>query len=354
MSPLPPKPLSAEREGEGLMLGEGAACLLLCRADTWTEGVFVKGVGLANDARHATAPDREGRGAARAMLAALDDADMRPDEVSAISLHATGTAFNDAMEAHAVARVFPHGCPPLHCCKQVTGHTLGAAGAIEAVLAAQIVEDGVLPRGPATLDPALPWPAIRLPGPVTSVLSTSSAFVGHRPGRLRPERPVARSEAVQVQIGAGPQRWTALWPDAPRRVLRTHRFVRVGLLAVHRLMEAVGPFEPATGVVIAGPSGCLAVDTRFYRRVLEEGPANASRVDFAATVCTAPAAEAAILWGLTGPTIGFVGHDTDAAVEAAAVIRSGRARAMIALTVDCPPDDAPAWARAELLWDPDA
>ena len=141
---------------------------------------------------------------------------------------------------------------------------------------------------------------MRAEAPVRAVLSTSSAFggmnaaivLGRSPARLTPARHVSRSDAFEVRISAGRQRWTTLWPDAPRRVLRTHRYVRLGLLTIHRLLEDVGGVGTTTGVVVTGPSGCISVDTRFYRRVLEEGPANASRVDFAATVCTAPAAEA--------------------------------------------------------------
>jgi 3-oxoacyl-[acyl-carrier-protein] synthase II len=103
-----------------------------------------------------TAPDREGGGAARAMAAALSDADRRPGDVGFVSAHGTGTPYNDAMEAVAIARVFGEGMVPVDSIKGAIGHSLGAAGAFETVLCVQALAHGLIPptAGLRTLDPA--------------------------------------------------------------------------------------------------------------------------------------------------------------------------------------------------------
>lgn len=128
VSPRLTRPLAADRDG--INLGEGAALFIMRRG---TSGVVLAGVGESSDAYHLTAPDPEGRGAERAMNAALAEAGMRPDEVDYLNLHGTGTIYNDAMECAAVKRLFGEKI----CCsstKPLTGHTLGAAGAVEAAL----------------------------------------------------------------------------------------------------------------------------------------------------------------------------------------------------------------------------
>ena len=91
-------------------------------------------MGAAGDAVHMTAPDREGRGAARAISAALVDAGLAAGDVGFVSAHGTGTPYNDAMEAVAIARVFGPRQVPVNSIKGAIGHTLGAAGAFETVL----------------------------------------------------------------------------------------------------------------------------------------------------------------------------------------------------------------------------
>jgi 3-oxoacyl-[acyl-carrier-protein] synthase-1 len=119
-------PMSRERDG--LTLGEGAALFLLTREPG---GVQLAGVGASSEAHHMSAPDPEGRGAEAAMREALADAGLEPSDVHYVNLHGTGTPQNDRMEGEAVARVF--GCEvPVGSTKPLVGHTLGAAGALEA------------------------------------------------------------------------------------------------------------------------------------------------------------------------------------------------------------------------------
>ena len=112
-----------------------------------------------DDAHHQTRPDLSGGGLARAIRAALDDAGLAPGDVGAISAHGTGTPYNDRMEAAAFAGVFgERDCPPFHCAKPVTGHTLGAAGAIDAVVSMEMLRRRVVPPSyaPSEDDPDLP------------------------------------------------------------------------------------------------------------------------------------------------------------------------------------------------------
>jgi 3-oxoacyl-[acyl-carrier-protein] synthase II len=178
-----------DRRRRGLVLGEGAAVVVVeSEAHAAARGARVRarvaGVGAAADAVHMTAPDREGAGAARAMRAALDDASLAPADVGFVSAHGTGTPYNDAMEAAALTRVFGAGRVPVNSIKGAIGHTLGAAGALEAVLCVRVLETGLVPptigleevdSACATLD--LVQGAAR-PVATRTVLSTSSGFAG--------------------------------------------------------------------------------------------------------------------------------------------------------------------------------
>ncbi len=131
-----------------------------------------------------TAPDREGGGAVRAMAAAIDDAGLEAEAVGFVSAHGTGTPYNDAMEAVAIARVFGAGRVPVNSIKGAIGHTLGAAGAFETVLCVEVLERGLIPptAGLETVDPACAGldlvQAVARNRPVDVALSTSSGFAG--------------------------------------------------------------------------------------------------------------------------------------------------------------------------------
>ena len=127
----PERCLPFSRNRRGITLGEGAALFLICREDPVGEGIRLLGAGEASDAHHLTAPDPEGRGAARAMSLALADAGLSPGELGYLNLHGTGTSLNDSMESRAVASVFGEGGVPASSTKGSVGHTLGAAGAVE-------------------------------------------------------------------------------------------------------------------------------------------------------------------------------------------------------------------------------
>jgi 3-oxoacyl-[acyl-carrier-protein] synthase-1 len=122
-------PFSKNRKG--INLGEGAAFFLLDSEKNST--VELLGAGESADAHHMTAPGTDGAGPAKAMKAALVDAELKAEQIGYINLHGTGTELNDKAEALAMKAVFDE-VPPISSTKPITGHTLGAAGALEAAI----------------------------------------------------------------------------------------------------------------------------------------------------------------------------------------------------------------------------
>lgn len=124
-------PFSKNRHG--ITLGEGAAFFVLTREPLFTSENPIKllGYGESADAYHMTSPDPEGKGAFLAMQRALKKSQKEPKDIDYLNLHGTGTKFNDSMEAKAVAKLFGENSVPSSSTKSLTGHTLGASGAIE-------------------------------------------------------------------------------------------------------------------------------------------------------------------------------------------------------------------------------
>jgi 3-oxoacyl-[acyl-carrier-protein] synthase-1 len=146
------QPMSRNRRG--INIGEGAALFLMSGT---ASAVELLGAGESSDAHHISAPHPEGLGAEAAMRAALKDAGLAADAVDYLNLHATATPKNDEMESRAVARVFTAGVAASGT-KPMTGHTLGAAGAIELAFCWLALRDGRLPPHvwDGEADPALP------------------------------------------------------------------------------------------------------------------------------------------------------------------------------------------------------
>ena len=174
------RPFDSARKG--ISIGEAAAFGLLTRSPgTGDSAVRLLGYGESSDAHHMSSPHPEGRGAHQAMVAALKRAGLAPDRIDYINLHGTGTFSNDAAEGKAVAALFGDRVPASST-KGATGHTLGAAGGLEAVICAIALTDGFLPAnvGVETPDPGI---AIRLQRqvehrPVHHVISNSFGFGG--------------------------------------------------------------------------------------------------------------------------------------------------------------------------------
>lgn len=179
---------------DGTVLGEGAVLLALETLDSALErgaSIYaeVVGGGYTADAFHMTAPDPEGRGLERATRMALQEARMGPGDIDYICAHGTGTVFNDGMECKAFARIFAElaaegRMPPISSLKSVFGHTLGAAGALDALISVLALRDGVLPPTVAQDAPIADWDFVIGAGRKTEArlevaLSTNSAFGGN-------------------------------------------------------------------------------------------------------------------------------------------------------------------------------
>ncbi len=178
LSPQICRPWDAERNG--LSLGEAAAFALLER-DSDAPQAWLLGAGESSDGHHMSSPHPEGAGAAQAMRAALAQARLQPHDVGYLNLHGTGTPGNDAAEDLAVCAVFGNTLP-CSSTKGHTGHTLGAAGGVEAAISLLALAHGVLPAGlnGQTPDPALKANYLRQTqhGALRVVASNSFGFGG--------------------------------------------------------------------------------------------------------------------------------------------------------------------------------
>jgi len=169
-----------DRTREGLSLGEGAGAILLGVEPTAVE---LAGWGESNDAVHATAPDREGKGLARAARLALDRAGLQPPDIDYIHGHGTGTEFNDAMEGEALGLLYTGASPPFSSSKAQLGHTLGAAGVLESIIAIEALTSATAPPNVRLHETDLA-PTVMLPREATplprarAVLKWSAGFGG--------------------------------------------------------------------------------------------------------------------------------------------------------------------------------
>jgi 3-oxoacyl-[acyl-carrier-protein] synthase II len=180
-----------DKDRDGFVIGEGAGALVLesfehAQARGATILAEVDGYAATNDAYHISAPAENGAGAAACMRLALQDAGLRPEQIGYINAHGTSTRLNDASETAAIKTVFGEHAydVPISSTKSMSGHLLGAAGAVEAVLCIQALRDGV---APPTINYTTPDPECDLdyipnrarPLALEHVMSNSFGFGGH-------------------------------------------------------------------------------------------------------------------------------------------------------------------------------
>ena len=181
------RPFDAERDG--FVLAEAAGILVLeslehARRRDVPIYAEIAGYGATADAYHITAPSEGGEGAARAMRAALRRAGMQPADIGYINAHGTSTPHNDRTESQAIRAVFGDDAPPISSTKSMTGHLIGASGAVEAIVCIQTILGGCLPP---TINYEHPdpdcdldyIPNIARPKRVDAALSNSLGFGGH-------------------------------------------------------------------------------------------------------------------------------------------------------------------------------
>ncbi len=175
------RPFDTQRDG--ISIGEAAAFALLERTPEHlaSDAVLLLGIGESSDAYHMSSPHPEGLGARMAMQGALKMANLNPAEIDYINLHGTATQSNDLAESKAVTAVFGNSTP-CSSSKGATGHTLGAAGGVEAVICALALQHGLMPGGLNTseIDPALGLNYLldNREQPVSRALSNSFGFGG--------------------------------------------------------------------------------------------------------------------------------------------------------------------------------
>ncbi|SER94662.1 beta-ketoacyl-ACP synthase II [Salipaludibacillus aurantiacus] len=192
---LNPDPEKASRpfdkNRDGFVMGEGSGILVLESLESAEKRgatilAEIAGYGATGDAYHVTAPAPEGEGAARAMMQALEDAEMSPSEVTYLNAHGTSTEYNDKYETTAAKKVFGETAHNLaiSSTKSMTGHLLGAAGAVEAIFSVKAIQEGIIPptMNYETPDPDcdldyVPNKARKQDVPV--VMSNSLGFGGH-------------------------------------------------------------------------------------------------------------------------------------------------------------------------------
>lgn len=335
------RPLDINRRG--MAVAEGAGMLLLTGDGTGTPLAVLLGAGLSCDAYHAATPHPEGAGAHRAMSMALGDAGLEVEDIDYINLHGTGTADNDLAESKAVHRLFSRP-PPLSSIKGATGHSLAAAGAIEAVIAALCISSSLLPAntGLETVDPILGLAPLPTPQPqeLQTVLTNSFGFGGNNgslvvgkkttavaaPARQQPQAPLfihgysclsggglteATVESLkQGQSVAGTAKLDLIAQALPPRLIR--RLKRLPQMALSLAADARGetaPQENLDSIFLGTGWGALSETYDFLSRLAESDEQFPSPTDFVGSVHNAAAGQLAIRYGATGANITAAGGD---------------------------------------------
>ncbi len=335
------RPLDQNRQG--MAVAEGAGMVLLTLEKPANCGAELLGVGLSCDAYHPAAPHPEGQGAFMAMQKALADAGLTPEDIDYINLHGTGTPDNDLAESKAIRRLFPD-LPPLSSIKGASGHSLAAAGAIEAVVSTIVISSNLMPAntGLQNVDPALGLSPLTKPltRSAKAVLSNSFGFGGNN-GSLIIGRPDTfdktttqknRSELAihghscltgaggtietiaQLQEGASVAGIAALETISknlpPRLIRRLKRLPKATLALAVTAQENSALKNCKPGSVFMGTGwGALSETHDFLTRLTDSKEQFPSPTDFVGSVHNGPASQVAILMEATGPNITTSGGD---------------------------------------------
>ncbi len=393
------EPCSPYGRSNGLTLGEGAAVFVLETFEHAQErGASIiaelAGCGGSADGHHPTAPDPTGRGAALAMQRALQQARIGPAEVDYVNGHGTGTPSNDTMERAAFRLVFGDRARevPISSTKSMIGHTLGAAGAVEAAVCVLAIRHGFLPPtinfpevAPADFDFV---PNVSRPAPVRVAASNNYAFGGSNaslvftdPNRVAPAHVAVDAHRVLVTgfgaigaLGEGVEEWTdaltagrsGIKPmtiadatriskclgaeppnlDAKRYASRNdwrkmNGFARM-CVASARLAWTDAELSPArdelddVALVFATAGGPLR-DTVAFERAARTGADEAGPTVFPHVAVNAAAGHVCTVLGIHGPVLSFTQGGVSALVAlqyAADLVRRGESEVAIVLAAD--------------------
>lgn len=375
-----------DRQRNGMSLGEGAGFLVLEReADAVARGsellAFLSGWAVGSEAHHATLPEASAQTAIGLFREAMQAAGISPADVSYINAHGTGTIANDAMEAYAIRSSLGSHCDQawVSSCKGQLGHTLAAAGAIEAVVCAMSLRQGIVPPtlGLSEPDPALPLRHVRERGIACSLqvaLSSSFGFGGngvvlafeHSSWRSREPREVVRGRDVFIASACAWQTdGRSAFPDAtshgdeqpvppdamsprdaltlldPSRSRRFDPFSALVCINAEWALNQTGLQRGETGLAVGFSYGPVERLSQFLERIVASASRRAAPAEFPHVVPSAAAGNASVYLGLKGPT--FVVADARMTSEATLLlasdlIRAGSSDSMIvsAASVDDP------------------
>lgn len=380
LSPEPCRPF--DRRRVGLNLGEGAAFLVLepedaARARGARPIAELRGWAVGAEAHHITNPEAKGETAARVMRAALDRARITPADVDYVNAHGTATPHNDAMETAALRKCLGGEVERIavSSSKGQIGHTLGAAGAIEAAITAMAIERAVLPPT-VGLDLAEVDPACDLvhvtearPAPIRAAMSDSFGFGGTdtvlvlsaidafgEPSVAPPRAIVVTAAATVGPLGvlgtagsiaylepgpapaAGPIAFNAAEHLDVARARRLDRAGKLTTVAVARALAdaslaPLGEAAHGVGAIVGSAFGSIEGCTAFMRRVYDKGAKLASPADFPNLVPSSPVGHASIYLGLRGPVLAIADLEAtaeSAIVTAADLLVAGEGEAIVA------------------------
>jgi len=363
LSPDCCRPFDEKRNG--LMLGEGAGFLVLEEAETARQRgadilCFVSGYGHATDLYHLTQPHPEGQALIGAMQAALQRAEICSGDVAYINSHGTATPMNDGAEVNAYLGIFGEKLPVVSSTKSAIGHTLGAAGTIEAIFAIQALREGVAPPQincgtaipqiasslaamDARLDGALHVMSVNLgfggsnaalvfskeerrrPGEVSRKFRASVAGMGAvSPQGCGIEKLLVR-EPVSIQrvdLLSSPEKSVPAYHVAPdddhlarwRKHPRLRRVSPITLFMAEAASQATAGLSDEaklrTGIVAAFSTGSNIFSRRFFTDILTQGQSFASPALFPETVFNSPTSHIAAVLGVGGACYSIVGDET--------------------------------------------
>ncbi|MFH5879177.1 beta-ketoacyl synthase N-terminal-like domain-containing protein [Arthrobacter sp. NA-172] len=361
---LSPRDCAPYSRSEGLTLGEGAGFLILERSRAAQErGASIlaelSGYGLSADAHHPTAPDPRGRGAVAAMMSALQMAGASVQDIDYINGHGTGTPANDGGEKKILLHF--DNAIPMSSTKSMIGHTLGAAGAVEAVTTVLAIREQTLPPTviPTGFDQALEFdavPGLGRPADISLAISNSFAFGGNNSTLVfrRSTEPDTRAQpqsrdvlvtALAAMVGPAPTSDVAadalfgaraLYGESsvsieeygpypigeipedvqkaginPSALRRLDALSKRSASVVGQLLKERGLSRQeaqSTGLIFATGSGPMSTVEGFQRGLITDGVGN-TRL-FPNTVMNASAGHVALLHGLKGPTATFCAGST--------------------------------------------
>jgi 3-oxoacyl-[acyl-carrier-protein] synthase II len=337
LDPEPCRPFDARRKG--LSLGEGAGFVVLEREQTAcargaTPLVELRGWAIGSEAHHITNPEATGATPARLLRAAIARAGLGPGDIGYVNAHGTGTPLNDPMETRAIREALGDAADHalVSSTKGQIGHTLGAAGAIEAVVTALAIARKAVPPTGGLDVPDPECALVHVMGEaqrhdVRAAVSSSFGFGGMdavlvlaEPGAFPLGAAAMRGARSVVVTGAaavtGPEVDAGGQLD-PARARRLDRAARMGTVAAARATRGAGAEAPAdrAGIVLGSAFGNVDGSAAYMHRLSTKGPRFASPADFPNLVPSSPVGHASIYLGLRGPVLAVA--DLAASGEAA-------------------------------------